>query len=71
MGTAASTIDFVASQKRYVDVGVDEQDMFRVAEPEVKYKEPDEDFYTALSGDEFKKKALEIVERVHARFSSK
>ena len=27
--------------------------------------EPDDDFYSAISADEFKKKALEIVEKVH------
>jgi len=33
--------------------------------------EPDEDFYSAISGVEFKKRALEIVESVHERFSKK
>ena len=36
-----------------------------------KVLEPDEDFYSAISADEFKKRALEVVERVHERFSKK
>jgi len=36
-----------------------------------KLLEPDEDFYSAISADEFKKRALEVVERVHKRFSKK
>ena len=27
--------------------------------------EPDDDFYNSISGEEFKKRALEIVEKVH------
>ena len=33
--------------------------------------EPDEDFYSAISGEEFKKRALEIVEKVHRLYSNK
>ncbi|MCL2649789.1 MAG: hypothetical protein FWD60_02035 [Candidatus Azobacteroides sp.] len=33
--------------------------------------EPDEDFRSAISGDEFKKRALEIVEKVHHQYSNK
>jgi len=36
-----------------------------------KVLEPDEDFYNAISAEEFKKRALEVVERVHERFSKK
>ena len=30
--------------------------------------EPDEDFYSAISGEEFKKRALEMVEKVHYQY---
>ena len=33
--------------------------------------EPDDDFYSAISGIEFKKKALDVVEKVHYMFSNK
>ena len=33
--------------------------------------EPDDDFYRSISGEEFKKRALEIVEKVHNRYYSK
>ena len=36
--------------------------------PQQPILEPDEDFYCAISGDEFKKRALEIVEKVHNQY---
>ena|GEM_PF-2915016 len=35
------------------------------------FLEPDDDYRNALSAEEFKKRALEMVERVHNRFASK
>ena len=41
---------------------------FETQYPEQEILEPDEDFYNAISGDEFKKRALEIVEKVHNQY---
>jgi len=35
------------------------------------FLEPDDDYRNALSAEEFKKRALEMVERVHNKFASK
>ena len=35
------------------------------------YFEPDEDFYRSISATEFKKRALEIVEKIHNQYSKK
>jgi uncharacterized Zn finger protein len=42
-----------------------------ISEPAVseqKILQPDDDFYNALSAEEFKKKAIEIVKKVHHKF---
>jgi len=77
--TVVSSKEFVTNQKRYFDLAVNENVVIRRGKnmfhliyapikrqyPEQPILEPDDDFYNAISGDEFKKKALEIVEKVH------
>jgi len=77
--TVVSSKEFVSNQKRYFDLALNEdiaikrgKNMFHLIYaseekiyPEQPILEPDEDFYNAISGDEFKKRALEIVEKVH------
>jgi hypothetical protein len=66
MGTAARTMDFATNQKRYVDVAVDEQDMFRAAEPEVKYKELDEDLRRAIPIEDVRDSIISYIRKKHA-----
>jgi hypothetical protein len=35
------------------------------------YYEPDEEFYNSLSGEEFTRRALEMVKRVHEKYGKK
>ena len=77
--TVVSSKEFVTNQKRYFDLAVNENVVIRRGKnrfhvvyvpikkqyPEQPILEPDDDFYNAISGNEFKKKALEIVEKVH------
>jgi hypothetical protein len=83
--TIVSSTEFATNQDRYYDLAVEEEvfiergdDMFHLmcttADNMNEYDrvlEPDEDFYRALSGEEFKKRALEIVEKVHNMYSKK
>ena len=82
--TVVSSKEFAASPAKYYHRAINEQvtikrgrNMFHLmyappeTYPEQPVLEPDEEFYSAISADEFKKKALEIVERVHERFSKK
>ena len=77
-----SSKEFNANQEMYFDMAVNEEvcikrdtGMYRLMYsplelkyPEQEILEPDEDFYNAISGDEFKKRALEIVEKVHNQY---
>ena len=40
----------------------------KIAYPPQPVFEPDEDFYNSISGEEFKKMALEIVRKVHHKY---
>jgi hypothetical protein len=81
--TVISSKEFATNQERYYDMALNEQVFIKKGintflftcaneyeETDVIF-EPDEEFYRSISGDEFKKKALEIVEKVHNRYSSK
>ena len=78
-----STHEFKTNQDKYLDMALDEEicikkgdNMFSVQylvpnnEPDV-VCEPDDDFYRSITGEEFKKRALEIVEKVHNRYYPK
>jgi hypothetical protein len=83
--TIVSNKEFAINQKKYFDMAVNEdivikrgKNIFHLIYTPVEkcyseqpVLEPDDDFYNAISGDEFKKKALEIVEKVHNRYYSK
>ena len=81
--TLVSSNEFALHQQRYLslarkeDVCIqnDEEGMYRLLYTPIEMKyppqpifEPDEDFYRAISADEFKKRALEIVEKVHNQY---
>ena len=76
--TVVSTQDFVANHNRYFDLAIDEQVVvkhgdhtFNIVcnfEPPQKVLQPDDDLRRSISMDEFKIKALEMVERVHHKF---
>jgi len=81
--TVITTQEFVANQNKYFNMAINQdvcikrdEGMFHIRYNPVtetngkkqKYKQPDADFYMALSGEEFKKRALEIVEKVHNQF---
>ena len=83
--TIVSSKEFATNQDRYYDLAVSDDvfierddDMFHLmcatADGAGGYDEilePDEDFYRALSGEEFKRRALEMVERVHNMYAKK
>lgn len=72
--TVVSTKEFNANQDKYFEMALDEIDDMNIYHKAGVYEEvlePDEDFRNAISGDEFKKRALEIVEKVHHQYSNK
>ena len=50
---------------------VDDMHVYHEASVYEEVLEPDEDFRNAISGDEFKKRALEMVEKIHNLYSNK
>ena len=80
-----SSKEFATNQKKYYDLAVNEDVVIRRGKnrfhlicapvkkryPEQPILEPDADFYNAISGNEFKKKAIEIVEKVHYMYFPK
>jgi len=82
--TVVSSKEFATNQKKYYDLAVNEDIIIKRGKnvfhliyapveeyPEQPILEPDDDFYRAISGDEFKKRALEIVEKVHNMYYPK
>ena len=83
--TVVNSKEFVTNQKKYFNLAVNEdifikrgKNRFRLVYTNVdntseydEILEPDEDFYKAISAEEFKKRALEIVEKVHNRYYNK
>ena len=47
---------------------IDDMNIYHEASVYEEVLEPDEDFYRAISMDEFRKRAMEMVENVHNRF---
>ena len=83
--TIVSSKEFATNQDRYYDLAVSDDvfierddDMFHLmcatADDAGVYDEilePDEDFYRALSADEFRKRLIEVVERVDKIYARK
>ena len=78
--TVVSSREFVANQKRYFDMAVNENILIRRGKnsfrlvytnmdntniPEQPILEPDEDFYRAVSMDEFKKWVKEDIHQIY------
>ena len=80
--TVVNSKEFITNEDKYFDLAMNEQvfvqrgdNMFLVSIANVvapndydEILDPDEDFHSAISGDEFKKRAIEIVEKVHNMF---
>ena len=77
-----SSTEFATHHQKYLDLARREQLLvndgrytFEITyQPMVEepiYFEPDEDFHRSLTMDEFKTKALEMVERVHNKYCGK
>jgi len=80
--TLISSKEFAADQEKYFDMALNEDVyierggnmfylLYKTASKEQVYLEPDDDLRNAISGDEFKRRALEIVEKVHNRYYPK
>ncbi len=74
-----SSTEFATHQDKYLNLAIDQdiyiergKNLFHLTyEPNVEEQpilEPDEDFYNAISAEEFRARALEIVEKVHRKF---
>jgi predicted transcriptional regulator len=82
--TVVSSKEFASHQKKYFDLARNDKvvikrgkNLFHLIGAPIENAsgydeilEPDEDFYGAITMDEFKKRALEIVEKVHNQFYS-
>jgi len=84
--TVISTQEFVANQNMYFNMAINQdvcikrdEGMFHIRYNPVaetygkkqKYKKPDADFYRAISADEFKERALEMVKRIDKLYAKK
>jgi predicted transcriptional regulator len=84
--TIISSREFAAHQKKYYDMAAGEdvfikrgRNTFQLVQANVhedtggydEVLEPDDDFRNAITGEEFKKKVLDVVEKVHRMFSDK
>ena len=83
--TIVSSKEFVNNQKRYFDLALNEdiaikrgKNMFHLTYtpiektyPEQPFLEPDEDFYSALSADEFREKLMVVLDKVDKKYASK
>ena len=74
--TTVSSQEFVAHQDKYFDIAIDDDVciervhlMYKSIAKEQAILQPDDDLRRAISGQEFKKRALEIVEKVHNQFA--
>ena len=76
--TVISSEDFIINQNKYFDMAMNEQVFvqrgenlfsFSIANNMKKeYKKPDADFYRAITMDEFKIRAREVVEKAYKRY---
>jgi len=85
--TVVSSKEFIANQKKYFDLAVNEEvfikrgkNAFRLLytavnepedEDEIVYHEPDEDFYRSISAEEFLKGVLEDIDEIDKKYAKK
>ena len=84
--TVISTQEFAANQNKYFDMAINrdvcikrDENIFRLIRSSIdetnvkkrKYKQPDEDFYRAISMDEFIEKALVRVEKIDKMYAER
>ena len=84
--TVISSKEFATNQNKYFELAINEQvyiengeDVFHLTHTDTNntvvkervYHEPDEDFYSAITMEEFKKRALEMTERIDKMYSKK
>ena len=83
--TVVTTQEFNTNQDMYFDLAIKEDvyikrgnNNFIVSASNIndldeydEILEPDEDFYRAISCEEFKKRVIEIVKKVHLKYSKK
>ena len=77
--TVISSKEFVTNQKKYFDMAVNNnvlikrgKNKFVISNANIndEFLEPDDDFRRALSVEEFKKKAREVVEKAYKRYTN-
>ena len=54
-----------------INKSIDDMNTYHDASVYEEVLEPDEDFYNALSADEFKERALEMVRKIHKMYGKK
>ena len=85
--TVVNSKEFATNQKKYYDLAVNEdvvikrgKNIFHLmcagtnSHSINKYDdilEPDEDFYSALSADEFRKRLIEVIEKVDNKYANR
>jgi len=83
--TVVSSKEFVANQKKYFDLAVNEDVFIKRGKitfhlmstitdesaDEVVYHEPDEDFYKSISAEEFLKGVLEDIDEIDKLYAKK
>ena len=83
--TVVSTKEFNTNQKRYFELAENEEvcikrgnSMYRlmyrpleIQYPEQPILEPDDDFYRAISADEFRKRLIVVLDRVDKKYANK
>ena len=78
--TVVNTKEFNINQEKYLDLALNEQvfiqrgDFFYVvaktSKPTCEYKEPDDDLRRAITMDEFKERAHEVVKAAYQRYTN-
>ena len=78
-----SSKEFSINQDKYFDLALSEQIMIQrgdnlfivtcdnISNRERKYKTPDDDLRRAITMDEFKERALDMVENIHNMYTTK
>ena len=83
--TVVSSKEFVTNQKRYFDLATNEnivikrgKNMFHLicapverAYPEQPILAPDDDFYRAISAEEFRKRLIVVLDRVDKKYANR
>lgn len=73
--TVVSSKEFADNTDKYLDLAVNEDifierdgKMFVITNNE-QFLEPDEDFYNALSADEFRERLIDVVEKIDKKYA--